>query len=66
MIVSKISPLEAPPLLRGKGDSLPANIVKQQLLTGIIMINFIDNQISNQLFMNMYNSDFLYEALKYE
>lgn len=28
------------------------------------MINFIDNEISNQLFMNKYNSDFFYEALK--
>ncbi len=30
------------------------------------MINFIDNEISNQLFMNMCNLNFFYEALKYE
>jgi len=35
-------------------------------LKGAIMINFIDNEISNQLFMNKYNSDLSYKALKYE
>jgi|GEM_PF-2715274 hypothetical protein len=30
------------------------------------MINFIDNEICNQLFMNKGNADFLYKALKYE
>lgn len=30
------------------------------------MINFIDNEISNQLFMNKYNSDFFMKRLNYE
>lgn len=39
---------------------------KKEQQKGVIMINFIDKEISNQLFMNKYNSDLFYKALKYE